>query len=135
VLTDDDQVDDRRSQHMRNMCTSLRCLAVVISFVACSSNNSKPVDAASTVDSFYSQCGEPGDTGNSEGVGKFCTSGSDCPTTAPLCSIIGSKTTFFCTFICQAGSDACGSDATCTCQGSGSSGPCGCTPNSCLGSD
>jgi hypothetical protein len=137
VLTDDDRLDDRRSQHMRNMCTSFRCLVVVISVFGCSSNNnSKTVDAAPVVDAFYSMCGEPGDVGDPDGVGKFCQSGSDCLSSAPLCSVIGSKTTFFCTHLCTFGSaGTCDADDTCTCEGSNNAPPCACTPTKCLGSD
>ena len=110
------------------MCTSL-----LFVFVACSSNNNKPADAS--VDAFFSMCGQPGDTGDPDGVGKFCESGSDCLSTAPLCSNLGSKTTFFCTKFCTFGSaDTCDADTTCVCEGSNNAPPCACTPTKCLGS-
>jgi len=119
---------------------SVLVLAAVALAPACGGGGNPPaVDAAKTidaskVDAFFSNCGEPGDQGNSEGIGKFCTSLGDCSSTesAPLCSIIGDPTTFFCTRTCTgsgSGSD-CGSGATCTCNNAGNE--CGCTPNSCL---
>jgi hypothetical protein len=79
-----------------------------------------------------SLCGHPGDTGNSLGVGKYCTSLGDCTsnTKATLCSILGSDNTYFCTFACSGTADLsteCGENATCQCQG----GQCGCFPNAC----
>ena len=79
-----------------------------------------------------SLCGHPGDTGNSLGVGKYCTKLSDCSsnTKATLCSILGSSNTFFCTFACSGNADLgseCGENA--TCQGQG--GQCGCYPSAC----
>jgi hypothetical protein len=113
---------------MRNMCTAL-----LVAFVACSSNSNKSVDAKSTVDAFYSMCGEPGDQGDPDGVGMFCTSAATCPSTAPLCSVLGSTTTFFCTHLCTFGSaGTCDADATCTCEGSNNAPPCACTPTHCL---
>jgi hypothetical protein len=82
----------------------------------------------------FSACGHPGDEGNSIGVGKYCTSYTDCPVTAPLCSNIenspGSATnTFFCVIPCNSCPlPDCGEGASCVCEGPGL---CGCTPNSC----
>ncbi|HUJ57417.1 MAG TPA: hypothetical protein VLX92_02960 [Kofleriaceae bacterium] len=105
--------------------------------IACgsSSNKAKPDAAAdASADAFASSCGEPGDTGNELGIGKFCQMQSDCSGTqaAPLCSIIGDSTTHFCTKICTStgSADQCGTATTCTCN---SSNECGCTPNKCLG--
>jgi len=112
---------------MRNMCITILFAA------ACSSNNSKPIDAGA--DAFFSMCGEPGDMGDPDGVGKFCTDASQCPSTASLCSTLGSKTTFFCTHFCTFGSaGACNADDTCVCQGANNTAPCACTPTKCLGS-
>jgi len=101
--------------------------------VACSSSGDKKTPDAfvPAVDAFQSTCGHPGDTGNEMMIGKFCESFSDCPQSAPLCSIIGDPTTHFCTRTCQgSGSNAtCGTNTTCTCN---SSNQCGCTPNACL---
>lgn len=103
---------------------------------ACSSSSSaKKPDAKSTVDAFFSTCGEPGDMGNELGIGKFCTGFGDCAMTpaAPLCSIAGDSTTFFCTKTCTSGgpADQCGTATSCTCN-TNTPPQCGCTPNSCL---
>jgi len=88
-----------------------------------------------------SQCGHPGDVGNSKGVGKFCMGFSDCNNQpASLCSALGNGTTpsasdtYFCTIINCATAQPpidCGPGATCVVdpQGRGSA----CTPNTCLG--
>lgn len=106
-------------------------IALAVAMACSSSSDKKTPDAAVTVDAFASTCGHPGDTGNELMIGKFCQSFSDCPQSAPLCSIIGDATTHFCTRTCQgSGSNAtCGTNTTCTCN---SSNQCGCTPNSCL---
>jgi hypothetical protein len=90
-----------------------------------------------------SQCGQPGDVGNSIGVGKFCTKQSDCNTgnlKTNLCSAIGNSggagDTYFCTvFPCHldGGVAECGENATCECGSGGGMTGCACTPNSCLG--
>ena len=77
-------------------------------------------------------CGHPGDTGNSLGVGKYCTTLSDCSSNskATLCSIIGSDNSYFSTMACSSPADLateCGENATCQCQG----GQCGCFPDAC----
>jgi hypothetical protein len=99
-----------------------------------------PFDAAAYADS---QCGHPGDKGNSIGVGSFCVTSNDCVNCngsangVDLCSDLGGPGEYFCTKICIAPPDAgadgggdsgCGENATCECQGA----QCGCTPNSCL---
>lgn len=106
-------------------------LFLLVAAASCSSSSDKKPDAAPAVDAFESTCGHPGDTGNEMMIGKFCQSFSDCPQSAPLCSILGDPTTHFCTKTCQsAGSDAsCGTNTTCTCNNSNQ---CGCTPNACL---
>jgi hypothetical protein len=91
-------------------------------------------DDKPAVDAFYSICGNPGDTGNELGVGRFCREISDCaPTTnAKLCANLGDPAAFFCTRTCNPMMDVmqqCGTATTCTCNNGGS---CGCTPNSCL---
>jgi hypothetical protein len=107
-------------------------LLVLIWIAGCGGDDGgKAADAA--VDAFDSLCGKPGDTGNELGIGKFCASLSDCGSTqsAPLCSSLGDPDTHFCTKTCPMGStDACGTNTTCTCNGSNQ---CGCTPNACLG--
>ncbi len=128
-----------------------------VSIVACSSSSSTPPggDAGNgdtgVVDTgidVMSNCGQPGDQGNSLGVGHFCLSSNDCLSTsqAHLCSNLDpTSQTYFCTFICPRPPDAgveggaeggagdagdpCGENAACVCP---SSGPCGCTPSTCL---
>jgi hypothetical protein len=78
-----------------------------------------------------SVCGHPGDTGNSVGVGKYCTKITDCSsnTKATLCTTLGSDNAYFCTMTCTAAGamGECGENASCTCSG----GQCGCFPDSC----
>ncbi len=109
----------------------MRCLIVVIAFAFACGNSTPKKAPDAAVDAFASTCGKPGDTGNELGIGKFCTSFSDCPSTAPLCSVIGDSTTHFCTKTCttQGSTTECGTNTTCECN---SSNQCGCTPNSCL---
>ncbi len=86
--------------------------------------------------SVYSLCGHPGDTGNSKGVGKYCTQLSDCTgQPAGACSTlmpIPQGPVYFCTMPCDpnATTSTCGEGATCTCLGSGTS-SCGCVPDPC----
>ncbi len=102
-----------------------------------------PADMAKTGDmAILSQCGHPGDVGNSIGVGKFCMTIADC-TADPnaktnICSSLGNgpnpspDDTYFCTiYPCHGdgGAGECGENATCVCAMQG----CACTPNSCLG--
>jgi hypothetical protein len=78
-------------------------------------------------------CGQPGDKGNENGVGKYCMSGTDCMgTNAYLCAVIGDPKLHFCTLLCTKGNDApCGTGATCQCNNSA----CACFPNACAGMD
>src|SRR5262249_16843905 len=66
---------------------------------------------------FRSDCGHPGDTGNSLGVGQFCVHESDCEnkTKANLCTQLGDPDNYFCTFPCKAmgPADQCGENARC----------------------
>lgn len=82
---------------------------------------------------FRSNCGWPGDKGNALGVGRFCLNLDDCAENpkAILCTTLGDRENFFCTFRCSMGgpADQCGADASCQC----STGGCGCMPNKCLG--
>jgi hypothetical protein len=88
-----------------------------------------------------SQCGHPGDVGNSKGVGKFCMGFTECAgLPASICSALGngsppsSNDTYFCTIIsCYMASPPvdCGPAATCVVDPSGRGSAC--TPNSCLG--
>lgn len=85
---------------------------------------------------FDSNCGQPCDQGNVLGVGKFCITSADCPSTsmAVICSSFGDPSTHFCTLACtpvDAGPDAdgpCGEGAECRCN---SSNMCGCVPSGC----
>lgn len=84
---------------------------------------------------FTSQCGHPGDQGNSLGVGKFCSHVSDCTgnTKASLCAQLGDPNEFFCTFACTSNGPAnqCGENAICACDSMGRG--CGCFPLACAG--
>lgn len=80
-----------------------------------------PPDAAAS-------CGQPGYMGNSIGVGKYCTTLNDCPSTAPFCATLGSADAHFCTTMCTSTTDtACGDNAACECP----TGGCGCHPSGC----
>jgi hypothetical protein len=131
----------------------LTCLFLACSVAACSNGNNngngdmaKPQDLSMPTGgdmALLSQCGHPGDTGNSLGVGKFCMSISDCTGNGmktTLCSSLGNgpmpspDDTYFCTiYPCQPGDGGmptnCGENATCVCAMQG----CACTPLSCLG--
>src|SRR5689334_18216559 len=100
----------------------MRSWILVLVLAACNGG------APAAPDAPFSKCGHPGDTGNEQGVGKYCTSLSDCSQTvnAGLCSNVGDETTFFCTHTCNATDppDICGTGATCECGNGG----CGCTP-------
>lgn len=82
-------------------------------------------------------CGKPGDTGNSKGVGKYCTDsgGSECRSNslATICSSLGDtvkRKTTFCTIPCDVTMVGyCGENASCTLDTA--SGQHGCTPDSC----
>lgn len=81
-------------------------------------------------------CGEPCATGNSFGVGRFCTpGGGECSQNpdglAPFCTVdFSADAPPFCTRPCAAGDDLamCGEDAMCIDQG----GQLGCVPVACL---
>jgi len=92
------------------------------------------IDGAGGGDGFSANCGQPGDLGNSMGVGKYCDQAfGQCEAPASICAILsGDDTATFCTKICDGDMpdlEQCGEDATCACMGSN----CGCTPNACLG--
>lgn len=118
---------------MRIPYAAIAAIATVVVIACGSSDNKKTPDASA--DAFSSTCGNPGDTGNDQGVGKYCASLSDCSgnMNATLCSSLGDPTTHFCTHTCAGSGSAgqCGTNATCECNGGNQ---CGCTPNSCLGS-
>lgn len=82
-------------------------------------------------------CGKPGDTGNSKGVGKYCTdpTGVECRgnSLATVCSVIGDtpqRKTTFCTAQCDpAMVGYCGENASCTYDSFNKA--YGCTPDAC----
>lgn len=89
-----------------------------------------------------SNCGRPGDKGNSLGVGSFCHSFTDCAANskAKLCASItngimpSSKDIYFCTMTCDpmlGDAQQCAEDSYCLCG----SGACGCVPNKCFPRD
>lgn len=109
-----------------------RILALLVLLGGCGGDDDGGGVPDASADAFESTCGEPGDTGNSIGVGKFCDTISDCSGNgeATLCSSLGDQSTHFCTKICNsdAGPADCGEGATCVCASAG----CGCTPMECL---
>ncbi len=95
-----------------------------------------------SVPPLLSRCGQPGDTGNSLGVGQFCTNnGPDCGANAKakLCSALVNGATpsatdsYFCTFTCTAADPpgTCGETARCLCNATG----CACVNNRCNATD
>jgi hypothetical protein len=86
-------------------------------------------------DGGFSACGFPGDMNNDAGVGQYCLTANDCPTSSLICTAFqnslqpANQQSFFCTNECDCTTpNTCGSNATCVCQ---SPGACGCVPNSC----
>lgn len=119
-------------------------LAVGAGAAACSSTSSTASpgnnDAGTEPDTFRfdakSNCGFPGDKGNSVGVGQFCINLSDCleNSKARLCTTLGNPENYFCTFRCDPKTDpanVCGENARCACDDKG--GSCGCFPTRCDG--
>lgn len=91
-----------------------------------------------------SACGRPCDTGNSKGVGKFCTTGADCMGNgqATICSTVQNTgtadDTYFCTIasICDPAGDVamqCGEDSACLCRTTPGGMLCGCVHARCAG--
>lgn len=114
-------------------------LAALALFLSCSGGSSTE-DMASAGDMAQrSCCGQPGDTGNSKGVGRYCSANTDpaCRTSglpANICSTAENnpnRPTFFCTMACTGATDTttCGENATCT---KNSTGLFGCVPKTCL---
>jgi hypothetical protein len=122
------------------MMRAMRILALVVGFglsvLACSDSttSSGSPDLLMSVSpdlSPASKCGVPTDTGNSKGVGKYCTMPTDCPT--PLvCSKLFYPGTFFCTLPshCTPPVDTatCGENTVCTTDPNLGT---GCTPAKC----
>jgi hypothetical protein len=111
------------------MMAKLFAACIALAIAACSVGTTAPSVDAST-SGLDTVCGHPGDVGNALGVGKYCSQIPDCSgQSAGICAILGDPNAHFCTKTCPMGSvDACGSGATCACQGS----QCGCVPDACL---
>lgn len=81
-----------------------------------------------------SSCGQRGDTGNDQGVGRFCTpTGNECMVPSPFClaALAPSEGQFFCTHLCTS-DNQCGTGASCQGDSRGRV----CFPNRCIaGSD
>lgn len=117
-------------------------LALGLLAAACGSPNKNSSNDAGAGDAAMGACGNPGDMGvNSLGVGKYCQTSNDCPSTAPICSTIessflpadaGVPPTNFCLIpLCDPCSPIvpqCGADTICACFAQGE---CGCAPASC----
>src|SRR4051794_25758301 len=108
-------------------------LAIALaSTLGCSSGDgtSTPPDMSATPKhdmskAVFSCCGQPGDNGNSLGVGQFCDPDPCTGTKAVFCATLGGDSTqHFCTFLCHGdgGASECGENAECQCQGA----QCGC---------
>jgi hypothetical protein len=122
----------------------MRLCVVLAALIAagCGDDTSKPamdLSSASTDMTVYSVCAHPGDTGNSKGVGKFCTDSNMCAGQAAIiCSTvmpIPQGPTDFCTLPCNP-NDAnpnapCGENASCTCLDANNPSLCGCVPDRC----
>jgi hypothetical protein len=124
-------------------------LMLVIATAGCGDDANNNGDGSATADlsmpagpdmALLSRCGHEGDTGNSLGVGKFCTNqGPDCTGNgmANLCSALfngqtpSSDDTYFCSFQCALGDppSVCGENAQCLCNASSQ---CACIPNKCV---
>jgi hypothetical protein len=123
------------------MKNTLLVLTGIFALAACGPASSNK-DAGTAADSGpASACGHPGDMGNSLGVGKYCASSNDCPSTAALCSTIEASildnpsipATNFCLIPecdpCSPAAPQCGENAFCACYAVGE---CGCAPLSCM---
>jgi hypothetical protein len=118
------------------ICLVFTALATL---AACNGGTNTTQDMAAPRDmNVVSCCGNPGDTGNALGVGKYCTGIDDCAgnAEAKLCSSLGntaSRKTFFCTKLCDPKIDMgsqCGEGASCQCDSGGAG--CACTPTKCV---
>lgn len=109
-------------------------IIVLILLAACPGEPSMEADMGPDLSfSAYSECGRPGDVGNSLGVGRFCRKLSDCSENsgANLCTQLGDPNNYFCTMPCKkdGASDQCGENARCACDSDGRG--CGCYPTAC----
>jgi hypothetical protein len=129
------------------MVRAMRAILCLVLVAGCGSTSTGgdaavSMDAAATGDMVVSnsRCGFPGDTGNSLGVGQYCTNqGPDCPSGGAhvlLCSALTNGSTpspqdsYFCSFQCQMSDPpgVCGENATCLCDTRG----CACIPTRCI---
>lgn len=112
---------------------SLLLLALVFAAGACGGDDDGDSDACEG----GTGCGEPCATGNSFGVGMYCTpGGGECGDTpsqlAPFCTVdFDPEAPAFCTRPCEPGNDLemCGEDA--LCMGDEGGGDTGCIPITC----
>ena len=115
---------------MRSLLTSGALLAL-LALAGCESA-AAPVDAGRDAGPVPAEsCGQPGDEGNSIGVGRFCTrSGGECAVNsgARLCvaDLAPDQMQWFCSRLCTTDAD-CGESAVCVGDSRGS----GCTPAEC----
>jgi hypothetical protein len=78
-------------------------------------------------------CGNAGNPGNEQGVGKFCMTSPDCAgQPANICATVADPTFTFCIKVCSAtgGNAQCGSGAQCQCGMGGNM--CACVPGECI---
>jgi hypothetical protein len=125
-------------------------LALAGAVGGCGSSNNNgdggaPSDMSAVVGAdmlLLSRCGHYGDTGNSLGVGQFCTNqGPDCSANskAKSCSALFNGTTpsandsYFCSFLCASTDPpgTCGENARCVCAAQG----CACIHVRCIPND
>lgn len=79
-------------------------------------------------------CGNPGNPGNEQGVGKFCMTSGDCAgQMANICATVADPTFTFCIKVCSpnGGNAQCGSGAQCQCGMGGGMMGCACIPGEC----
>jgi hypothetical protein len=94
------------------------------------------LDLADLSQNITSTCGQPGDTGNAKGIGKFCQTQADCSSTSgTICTHPFHPETYYCTLPCQTpGPDptTCGDGTVCACDPAAPT-SCGCIPVGCVG--
>jgi hypothetical protein len=116
-------------------------LTGLLALAACGSSGNTNNDMAAKTGAdmtFFSCCGHPGDTGNSLGIGSYCTTQAQCNSNTLCAAVYGapSEHSYFCTKECNAPSDAGVDTKTCaentTCTQDSVTHLYGCVPNSCL---
>lgn len=98
------------------MSVCVRAVAALIALSACGSDDEAPIGNPVAIN-----CGIEGGTGNSLGVGKYCTKSSDCPPvtsgTNLECStvLVDDSLPLMCSRLCDvsAADPGCGADAVC----------------------